>query len=134
MDLTAYDSENKMYTIPIRELNENAVRREITKNDKPHPLLILGIVIIVIIILYILYINAIKQNISGTWYDTRGPIKIKHNPMNDTFTIDNKLVGWLVGNALYIKVNNDIKMGVVYKRTIYWCGSEETWKRPIKAT
>jgi hypothetical protein len=133
MDLNAFNRSGEKYVVPIEDLNENMVRRTITKHDKPHPLLIFGIIVITIIILYIMYVSAIKMSIAGDWYDTQGLIKINHNKWNDTFTIDNKIVGWLVGNALYVKFGGETKMAVVDKKTIHWCGSGEIWRRPAVA-
>lgn len=141
MELNARSSNGNEYVVPIETLNLNLVRKEVTKDDHPHPLFLLAIGIIVILVLYLMYLSFVKSNLSGSWYNTDlntksgrsgNRIKISHNVWNDTFTINDNLVGTVVGNALYIK-SPALTMGIVNKKKIYWLNTGEIWHRPTRA-
>jgi hypothetical protein len=132
MDLNVISSNGKEYTLPIETLNYDLVNNEITKNDHPHPLFLMSVSIIVIIVLYMCFISFVKQNFGGTWYVNGNKISVSHNKWNDTFTVNNKYVGYIVGNALYFHSQADQRAGVVYGKKIIWSNGT-VWYRPINA-
>lgn len=122
-------TSGKTYNMPVEMLHADAVRKEITKNDHPHPSIILSIVIITLIIMYIVYTLAIKSNFSGTWYTNNMYVNINHNSFTDTIVVNNSFTGSASGSALYIKTNNGVMHGVVDNKKIYWTGNTDTWTR-----
>ncbi len=131
MSLHAFFSEDKIETYELPEQrNEEMVRRIINKTDNPHPIVLMCVVAVVIILLYYIYIMMIKESFSGEWFDGLELINIEHNKWNDTILVNNHIRGNVRGNAIYLERGNKIQVGVLYKKSIYWVGSDTIWIIP----
>lgn len=133
MDLNVV-RDGKSQAIPIGDLNEQLVRRIVTKNEHPNPVIIMCYVVIILVIMYYIYVTLIKPSFSGRWYfDDKNYYKICHNKWSDTISVkmadETVMDGWVHGRAIYL---DDGKMGVLLKNEIHWNGGE-LWKRALKS-
>lgn len=113
-------------------LNENAVKRIITKNDNPNPFLILACVLTISAIIYYMYICRFKHNISGIWFTENGNIEIYHNIISNKIYLNGNYSGYITGDTVHLTTNNEHMMGIIYNNEILWINSRK-WIRPIAA-
>ena len=142
MDLQVLTSDNNVTTIPVESIaskNEEMVRRIVNKTDHPNPIMLMIYVSVVMIIIYYVYVTMIKQCYGGEWYSNNTKIYIKHNKWNDSIILyikdsymgEDEIRGHVNGNAIYVKHEDGIHMGVLKNKKIYWVGSDDVWQRSI---
>lgn len=133
MDLNLHTSDNKEFSLPIKQ-NNDKVYNIINQASNPHPILIMIIVIIIM-----LYIQSVKKCFNSDWYSKDADIKICHNKWADTLSITihqgskkTNCMGYAVGNAIYMTVINDLEgykfMGVFDDEKIHWLNGD-IWQK-----
>ena len=136
MDLIMVSEKNEFSSVPMsaEDINEESVRRIISKNDHPNPIYWMLYIVIMLILIYYIYVAMVKECVDGKWYSTSGDVVvIKHNKWNDDLFIEMNgglLHGSMVGNAIYLKQDDGIALGVFNDKKIYWVGSDDIWTQP----
>jgi hypothetical protein len=127
-------SDGKRYVLPAGDRNYNYVRRTITKNDHPNPILIAFIIISVLILLYYVKHRIYKLNLSGKWYNQDGLITIDHCQLYDLIIVSGRQMGRLSGkvdgSAICLHgVDDALYTGVYHKGHIHW-NNGDIWRSP----
>lgn len=134
MDLNIIRNGEKI-TIPVEDYNAELASTIIKKQENPSPILILSYVFVVIILIYYIYVTMIKTCYNGKWYTTDNIYSIQHNKFNDIINVFDKngnlAQGYVCGRAIFIKIGNELNMGVMQNRNIMWTNGE-IWKKIIK--
>jgi len=136
MDINFETSSGKKYSIPASEAHFNHVKRTITKNDHPNPLLIVIIVIVVILLLWYIYIKRTKLDLSGSWYNNKGEkIDIQHCPWSDNVTVIKQGIdlmhGQVDGVGIYLHNRSGKPYAGVYKDNVIYWNNGDVWKMII---
>lgn len=123
---------NELISHPISAelINENMVRRMVQRGEHPHPMVILFIVSIIILLLYYIYAMFIKISFDGSWIVDGREVLVYHNKWNDAITINDWIHGYVKGNTIYLDFGDELRVGLLYGRSIRWIDSEVVWYRP----
>ncbi len=134
MDLNIIRNGEKI-TIPVEDYNVELASTIIKKKENPSPVLILSYVFLVIVLMYYVYVTMIKTCYNGEWYTSNNKFTIKHNKWNDIIDVTDekgiKMKGYVCGRAIFVRINNDLNMGVMQNRNIHWTNGK-IWKKIVK--
>lgn len=134
MDLILETSDGTKYSMPVGERNTRLIENTITKNEHPHPGLLVFVILLVIVLIYYIYVTRFKLDLSGEWYSDEYIINIVHNKWTDELKIyiDNVLYGgWVKGVAIFILAERGVETskGIYNKKKIFWTNGN-IWQRP----